>query len=224
MKPVPFRRSARHQEQRRRLKQAVTSNNLIPCLLFLAYTLGPTIVERLGSLTGLDTQSMQAPMVTRPYGMTPSMWRGQGLAYKEAGLALKRPSQTIGAARASVGTHAKDGVLRECVESACGNYDYSAAVDLSVRGYSSAQIRTLIERLAERGYIAWYRRTGSFANNKHIHMVYVGVKMKGQLQSQARDGLHDRTGLVGHARETFYNLTPTQKNTLRALFLKANPV
>lgn len=164
--------------------------------------------------------------MNRPRGITPAMFDAFTRAFFYAGINPEKNSeggkrfvQTIGNAAASAGTHAQDGTV-----SVGGvEYDYCAAVDLSVRGLNEHQIRLLLQELAKQGIGGWYRHTGSFANNRHIHCIYFGIKMKPMLQRQCVDFLNDRTGLVGHSHETFFTAPPELDAPLKAAFLRANP-
>ena len=163
----------------------------------------------------------------RKYGMAPAAFRQYQKAFAAAAVPpdprkwkrADRIGQTIGAAKASAGFHAQDGTVTE------GGvvYDYCAAVDLSTYGLNAAQIKAWLHQLARYGFVAWYRYTGSFAENRHIHAIYVHARMKPALQAQVRDFLNDRNGLKGHAKETFWTAPPELDNLLRTAFLKHNP-
>lgn len=155
----------------------------------------------------------------RKYGMTPAMFSAYIRACFFAKIDPKRITQTIGTAKASAGYHAKDGEVT--VDGI--SYDYCAAVDISIRKLDEADIKRLLIELAKQGFVGWYRYKGSFKNNRHIHCVYVGLPMKAQLRSQVKDFLNDRTGLVGHAKETFWTAPPEIDHPLRLAFLEANP-
>lgn len=127
----------------------------------------------------------------------------------------KRVMQTLGSAAASAGTHGRDGTLN--------GEDYSAAVDLRTRDLNVAEIKSLIKALTENGFVAWYRHTGSFETNRHIHAIYVGLPMKKMLRAQVVDFLNDRTGLVGHATEKFYTAPRATDLVIQTLFIHANP-
>lgn len=131
----------------------------------------------------------------------------------------KRVVQTIGNAPDSKGFHAKDG---EVVVKGV-TIPYCAAVDLSVRGLTAGQIKKWLAELAKQGFAAWYRFEGVFANNRHVHAVYVGVQMKKHLQSQVQDFLRDKNGLASHAGETFYVAPVDVDKPLAQMFVRANP-
>lgn len=157
----------------------------------------------------------------RPYGMHPLAFQDYLLACKAAGLKPPRIVQAIGNAKASAGYHAKDGTYK--------GFDYTTAVDLSVRGflgvggYNEKQIKWLLYNMALRGFAGWYRYRKPFNTNRHIHAVYVKLHMKSQLQRQVADFLRDRDGLASHGREVFWTAPPSVDERLKAQFLLSNP-
>src|SRR5262249_28447301 len=64
-----------------------------------------------------------------------------------AGVTASMITQTVGYAAASAGYHAPDGTV--------DGHDYTAAVDVSVRGLSQTEIRALLDRLGQNGFAAW---------------------------------------------------------------------
>lgn len=152
--------------------------------------------------------------------MTDEMYAAFLAACRDAGI-KPRIVQTIGDAKASAGFHAQDGTL--------GGRPYTCAVDLSVKsfygltGYRDKTIRWFLFCLARRGFIAFYRYRGSFAFNRHIHMVYVGHPMKPQLQRQCRDFWNGRDGLAGHGAEPYWTAPQSVDALLKQLFHKSNP-
>lgn len=139
--------------------------------------------------------------------------------------------QTLGNAKDSAGFHAADGTYKAADGSAV---KYCAAVDFSVRQKGTklsdgskvpmdeAHIQWFLSHLANNGWVGWYRRPSQGFHDPHIHCVYAGVPMKAQLQAQVRDFVNDRTGLVGHATETFFTAPPIVDAAIRALFDKYN--
>jgi hypothetical protein len=125
-----------------------------------------------------------------------------------------RVVQTIGDAPASAGVHAQDGTL--------DGQAYCAAVDLRTRDLTRAQIKMLLQRLAESGFACWYRYKGTFTANEHIHAIYAGLPMKAALRRQVRDFLNDRDGLATHDDEHFYTAPPATDAIIQALFFHAN--
>jgi hypothetical protein len=162
--------------------------------------------------------------MTRPYGMAEAAFNSYIKATFQAGVnpektkaGGKRVVQTIGGAPASAGTHAKDGTL--------DGKDYCAAVDIScVHDLDLKKTQELVKALWKNGFIAWHRNTGSFANNQHIHAVYVGVYMKKALRAQVHSFLANRSGLVGNSIIKFQvdNLTVDVAQNIRELFLDHN--
>ncbi len=135
-----------------------------------------------------------------------------------AGVPAARITQTIGYATASAGTHGPDG--------RAGGAQYSAATDISTRGLSSADVRTLLGRLANQGFAAWYRWPGHdgwpSSEAPHIHAIYVGCAMKSALRSQVRAWLVGRNGLVSNSLYGFYTWTAAQRALLRTVFDRYN--
>jgi hypothetical protein len=123
-------------------------------------------------------------------------------------------SQTIGNAAASAGTHAQDGTIS-------GN-PYCAATDLRTTGLTDTQVRALLNRLADQGIAAFYRKPGldgwPSSEVRHIHAIYVGVPMKSSLRAQVQDWLNGRNGLASHTAYTFFHPTTAQKQHIQALF------
>jgi hypothetical protein len=158
--------------------------------------------------------------MTRPHGMHPSAWSAYLQACFDAKIGPNRCVQTIGNAKASKGTHAQDGTFPN---GTIHGEPYCAALDLSVRGLTEAQVRTWLECLAQNGFAGWYRYTGSFKASKHIHCIFVGLRMKALLRRQVVDFLADRNGLVNHGKEQFYTAPAEVDSKLRALFERANP-
>lgn len=135
-----------------------------------------------------------------------------------AGVPASRITQTIGSAPASAGTHARDGYVN--------GQPYGAATDLSTRGLSTSEIRALLGRLANQGFVAWYRWPGHdgwpSSEAPHIHAVYVGCAMKSSLRAQVSDWLVGRNGLASHTTYTFYTWTAAQRAVIRAVFERYN--
>jgi hypothetical protein len=127
-------------------------------------------------------------------------------------------SQTIGDAPASAGYHAKDGTA--------GGQPYTAAVDLRTASLGESQIRTLLGKLAGQGFAAWYRKPGSdgwpSSEAPHIHAVYAGCAMKGQLDEQVADFKKGLSGLASHSRYTFYLPSQSVRDSVYDLWNKHN--
>lgn len=140
-------------------------------------------------------------------------------ALRQIGLDADDISQTIGSAAASAGTHAKDGTAE--------GKDYSAATDIRVVGLSQAQIKTRLEKLAEVGFVAWYRWPGHDGwpsdEAPHIHAIWVGAKMKLSLRDQVRDWIVGKNGLQSHSTYTFYTWEKCRRDAIWERYLKNNP-
>ena len=86
-------------------------------------------------------------------------------------------------------------------ESTIDGHPFSSCVDLSWRLAS----RETKNRLVESGFVPFFRHTGSFYNNRHIHAVYQGLRddngnvtiLPGP-REQLIDGQRNLNGLVGH--------------------------
>jgi len=135
--------------------------------------------------------------------------------------------QTMGTATASAGTHEIDGSYI----AADGNkQSYCAAVDVSVNQkavflktgakvpMTDERIKWFLWKLAENGFVAWYRRKSQGFEAAHIHAIFVGVAMKPVLDAQVRDFLAGRDGLRGHRKEEFWTAPAALDAELKKLF------
>ncbi|GAC1397915.1 MAG: hypothetical protein NVSMB52_11510 [Chloroflexota bacterium] len=165
-----------------------------------------------------------------PWGMAPPQFRAWLQSCHDAHIHPNRIVQTIGGAVASHGTHLEDGVW---TDPATGHhYPYSAAFDVSIYhlhdgtpdALSESQIHALLNACASNGIFGWWRRTGSFAQHQHIHLVYAGMTMKQSLRNQCHDYLHNRDGLVDGRPDGFFVPDVAQDNVIRALFMAHNPI
>jgi hypothetical protein len=131
---------------------------------------------------------------------------------RAAGVSAWRITQTIGNAPASAGVHARDGYAN--------GKPYTAAVDISVSGLSTTQIRNLIERLAKQGFAVWYRQGGRDGWNgaNHLHGVYANSKMKSALRSQVRSWMAGRNGLVSNTIYRFHTFSASARATVKGKF------
>lgn len=212
------------------LAASFAASTFSPQIFLSAVVIGIALVALLAIAQAAPTAPASEPApargghsrvgMVRPYGMPPLMFADYVRACYQAGVNPRRVTQTIGRASASAGTHYRDGTLPENGI----RYDYCAALDLRSRDLSDHQRRLLLSKLASNGFAGWYRNRGSFSSNRHFHVVYTRYHMKAALRAQVHDWMQGRTGLVGHARETFWQSTPAQKARLRAWFLKTNPV
>lgn len=167
------------------------------------------------------------PSAPRPRGMHPDAWDAMQRAFADSGMPQMRVVQTCTGAlgarvAASAGTHDADGVL-------AGGEPFSVSVDLStwrIRGvarWDEAHIKWALYNLADEGFAGWYRHTGSFTSNRHLHLLWLGQHMKEVSQNQAIDYLNRKNGLANHDWEQFWTPSSALDAKLTALFLSANP-
>src|SRR5678815_5019014 len=97
---------------------------------------------------------------------------------------------------------------------------YTAAADISVRCLSEAQIRTLLDRLADAGFAAWYRKDGQdgWKGHQHIHAVFAGCSLKPVLHLQVEDWLRGGTGLSRNETYKFWQPSRPAREKLRELY------
>jgi hypothetical protein len=155
----------------------------------------------------------------RLYGMTDQTWTKYVLACTSANMPTRAVLQTIGNAPASAGTHAQDGVLN--------GVPYCAAFDIRTRDLSTDQVEWLWLHLIKAGLVCWWRHTGSFADNQHMHCIDPALRMKRALRDQVHAFLARKSGLVGEAAEPFLlspdHLSDADAQAIRAAFLAHNP-
>jgi hypothetical protein len=139
-------------------------------------------------------------------------------ALRKISVSADRIMQTIGGAPASKGFHLPNGSVN--------GKPYTAAVDLSTRGLSNAEVKKLLENLGTVGFAAWFRDPGHdgwpSGEIEHIHAVYAGVPMKDRLDDQVRDYLHQKNGLASHTTYGFYQWSNQAKAKVAHLFKKSN--
>lgn len=84
------------------------------------------------------------------------------------------------------------------VEASAGSHDYDAVYDVYLPGVDWWEAQHF---LREQGWAAWYRYTGSFADDQHIHMISLGytTRVGYLIPGQVEDYRAHRSGLVGHA-------------------------
>ena len=140
-------------------------------------------------------------------------------ALRKLGIKATGISQTIGNATASAGTHLQDGTAK--------GYAYSAATDLRTLGMSEAQVKTLLQNLAEVGFVAWYRKPGSdgwpSTGAFHIHAIWVSAPMKLSLRNQVHAFMAAKNGLKSNTTYTFYTWSQCWKDALWKAFIQVNP-
>lgn len=141
----------------------------------------------------------------RPYGMREDAFRAYVDACYEVKINPNRVMQTIGSAAASAGTHGVDGSFQ--LKLTDGNLvwrEYAACTDIRSKDLTKAQCVNLIRALAKRGFAAYWRYTGSFANNQHFHIIWSACKMKTSVQSQVKDFIDGKSGLIGHGPDVYW--------------------
>ena len=93
-------------------------------------------------------------------------------------------------------------------------------------GLTRTDIGTLLSRLADQGFAAYYRWPGHDGwpsyDAPHVHAVFVGCAMKASLQSQVHSWLAGRNGLVSNTVYTFHTWTTAQRDLVRAVFNRSN--
>jgi hypothetical protein len=129
------------------------------------------------------------------------------------GLALAhRITQGINHAVERGNVHGTDGLI--------DGKAYTAAADISVRCLNEAQIRTLLDRLADAGFAAWYRKDGQDGWNgpPHIHAVFAGCRLKPVLHLQVEDWLRGEIGLSRNEAYKFWEPSQPAREKLRVLY------
>jgi len=101
---------------------------------------------------------------------------------------------------------------------------YTAAVDISVRCLSTAQIRSLLAALATRGFAGWYRKAGldDWTGPPHIHAVWAGSPLKPGLRQQIESWFAGGNGLGTNRPYQFWQPSPEMKDKVRALYRASN--
>ena len=147
----------------------------------------------------------------RPEGLHP----GALSALRELS-AAHRITQGINHAATPGNVHDTDGTL--------GGKPYTGAVDISVRCLSGMQIQSLLGRLAELGFAAWYRKDGQddWAGPPHIHAVWAGCRLKTVLQKQVESWLAGKNGLGAGRRYRFWQASATIRETVRRIYTMSN--
>jgi hypothetical protein len=161
----------------------------------------------------------------RPYGMLERAFNSWIKACYEAKINPDRIMQTIGSADASAGYHAKDGSF---MTSKGAKRNYCAATDTRSKDLSTAECKRLLKALKKNGFAPFWRRTGSFKNNQHFHIVYIACYMKPQLRGQVLDFFEGLNGLKGHDPDPDWGLksmkhTKEELEHMKANFYASNP-
>jgi hypothetical protein len=135
--------------------------------------------------------------------------RGIGVAH--------RITQGINNPAAPGNVHYTDGTLN--------SLPYTGAADISVRCLTAAQIKMLLERLADAGFAAWYRKAGQddWTGPPHIHAVWAGCALKPVLRQQVMSWLDGNNGLGSDRPYRFWQPSAAAKEKVRAMYRASNP-
>jgi hypothetical protein len=103
---------------------------------------------------------------------------------------------------------------------------YTGAADISVRCLTRAQIKTLLDRLGNAGFAAWYRKAGEddWTGPPHIHAVWAGCSLKPVLQLQVKAWLEGYNGLGSNRPYHFWQPSDAAKAKVAALYRAKNPL
>jgi hypothetical protein len=112
--------------------------------------------------------------------------------------------------------HYSDGIFK--------GQPYTGAADISVRCLTAEQIKTLLERLAEAGFAAWYRNPGKdgWSGPPHIHAVWVGCSLKPVLRQQVTSWLDGNNGLASNQPYRFWQPSAGVKEKVQTLYRASN--
>ena len=101
---------------------------------------------------------------------------------------------------------------------------YTGAADISVRCLTAAQIKTLLERLADAGFAAWYRKPAEdgWTGPPHIHAVWAGCSLKAVLQQQVRSWLDGKNGLASNMPYQFWQPSAAIRQRVQTLYRASN--
>lgn len=101
---------------------------------------------------------------------------------------------------------------------------YTGAVDISVRCLTVEQIKTLLGRLTDAGFAAWYRKPGEdgWTGPSHIHAVWAGCALKPVLQQQVRSWLDGKNGLASNTHYQFWQPSAGAKEKVQSLYRASN--
>jgi hypothetical protein len=147
----------------------------------------------------------------RPQGLHP-----QAYAALEGLRVAHRITQGINHSTSRGNVHDTDGMINRGA--------YTGAADISVRCLTADQIRTLLSRLADAGFAAWFRSDGQddWVGPPHIHAVWAGCPLKPVLQRQVESWLGGRNGLGSDRPYRFWQPSAGMKDKVRALLQRTN--
>jgi hypothetical protein len=105
-----------------------------------------------------------------------------------------------------------------------GGQPRTAAVDISVRCLSEAQIKTLLESLASVGFAGWYRKNGQddWTGPPHIHAIWSASPLKPVLRRQVESWLEGGNGLGTNRPYRFWQPAPKQQEAVRTRYRQFN--
>jgi hypothetical protein len=105
-----------------------------------------------------------------------------------------------------------------------GGRNYTAAVDISVRCLTEAQIKTLLGSLAGVGIAGWYRKDGEddWKGPPHIHAIWSASPLKPVLRRQVESWLEGRNGLGSNRLYQFWQPDLKMKENIRSRFSRYN--
>jgi hypothetical protein len=147
----------------------------------------------------------------RPRGVHPGAYSAL-----EAQAVAHRITQGINESSDRGNVHYADGMIN--------GSPYTGAVDISVRCLTPGQIKVLLDRLADAGFAAWYRKDGQddWTGPPHIHAVWAGCRLKSILQGQVESWLDGRNGLRSDRRYEFWQASEERKLKLKNLYDASN--
>ena len=127
-----------------------------------------------------------------------------------------RVTQGINHSTTRGNVHNSDGIIK--------GQPYTGAADISVRCLSAEQIKTLLERLADAGFAAWYRKPGEddWTGPSHIHAVWAGCSLKPVLQQQVRSWLDGKNGLASNRPYQFWQPSAGLRDKVQTLYRASN--
>jgi hypothetical protein len=146
------------------------------------------------------TRLMSLPKVEEPTVASYVLWRGvrvneSSVPSLDAIAVLSGPNVRI--------TPTQGGYNRGGVPASAGTHDAGAAVDLSVSGWSTAQIDAVVRLMRECGWAAWYRPYIRNLWPSHIHAIRVGDPSASRgAKAQVADYEAGRNGLANRGRDT----------------------
>lgn len=146
------------------------------------------------------TRLMSLPKVEEPTVASYVLWRGvrvnpASVPSLDAIALLSGPNVRI--------TPTQGGFNRGGVAASAGTHDGGAAIDLSVAGWSQAQIEAVVRLMRECGWATWYRPYLKNVWPSHIHAIRVGDPTASRgAKNQLSDYEAGRNGLANRGRDT----------------------